>query len=510
MKYTNKIFQTAILALLALSFPACDNFFDIDLKNGISESDFYKTTHDLNSAAYGMYAALAPQVHQFMLWGSARADLVTNGSETDPFVTEFVNNNVTEINPYTNYSFLYRTIARANQQLANLYKVKPDGTNTQDYLNSFYGEAYFVRALCYFWLVRTYSNVPLIEEDIANTLTYKDSQGNTITSRTLTLSDEDIRAIALQPAKEQKIWSLIQSDLTRCLQLMRNDPQWLLNGYSMPAELHKIRASITAATTLAAEVALWLGQYDKAVSYSNAATGRTSLGNTGDWASQFTGNITNGQTYTCFSLAYEYTNGKETNRLQEFTSNIEADGGRYLLKPAINQFNKIFNETKDCRRVSVMRVNRKDLIWKYIGMDTEGESMREPYESSASFHLIKTADAFFWRAIAENRLGNHDAAFQIYNSIRKTRGLEEAKDDATTKSIEGLEKLLFLEHARETAFEGRRWYDLLLMETRLGHSGIISETVSQKYLDETQKAEIKTRLSNPANWYLPIKPELWK
>ena len=40
--------------------------------------------------------------------------------------------------------------------------------------------------------------------------------------------------------------------------------------------------------------------------------------------------------------------------------------------------------------------------------------------------------------------------------------------------------------------------------------GIIARTVSAKYDDENQKNEVYSRLSNPANWYLPIEPERWK
>ena len=261
---------------------------------------------------------------------------------------------------------------------------------------------------------------------------------------------------------------------------------------------------------MAAEVAVWLQQYEKAIAYATGVTGTESLGNADAWASQFTGTITNGTAYTLFSFAYAYDYARETNRLQEFTSNVEEDGGSYLLKPVMSVYNEIFNETEDCRRISAVRINRQPLIWKYIGMDAVGESMREPYESSASFHMIKTADAFLWQAIAANRLGNYDMAFAILNDLRKARGLEEYQKEDIKMTTPVLERMLFQERARENAYEGRRWYDLLLMETRLGYDGIIAETVSKKYTDAGLAAAAKARLSNPENWYLPIDPENWK
>lgn len=497
-----------LLAVVMFS-ASCDDFFDIDLKNGVEDKEFYTNSNDLNAAAYGIYAALAPDVHKFLLWGSARADMVANGSENDAFVTEFANNSISSINPYTNYAFLYKAIARCNQQLARLYRVKPDVNSSKDYLDGFYGEAYFVRALCYFWLVRTYKEFPVIEEDISAGITHVSSQGDTIRSRTLSLSNEDIRNLALQPANEQKVWALIQSDLKNAMKMLRTDPQWLLDGYGMPEALKKIRASQAATHTLAAEVAIWMGQYEKALGYAGVAQSLT-LGNESTWSNQFTGTIENSGTYPLFSIAYYYTYAFETNRLQEFTSNIESDGGKYLLMPVMSVYNEIFDETEDCRRVSAMRINRQPVIWKYIGTDTEGKTMREPYESDAAFHLIKAADAYLWQGIAACRTKNYDMAFTNLNAIRKARGLKEYDRSEFNSLKPKLEEMLFKERARENAYEGRRWYDLLLMETRLGYTGIIAERVSKKYSDPAKAEAVKAQLGNPDSWYLPIDPDKWK
>ncbi len=157
-----------------------------------------------------------------------------------------------------------------------------------------------------------------------------------------------------------------------------------------------------------------------------------------------------------------------------------------------------------------MRVNRKDVIWKYIGLDEEGKSMRKPYESIANWYILKHADVYLIRGIAENELGNTGAALEMLNVVRVARGLQKYKRDDIALDKANMKEQLFKEKAREDAFEGKRWYDLLLRETRLGESGIIARTVSAKYDDENQKNEVYSRLSNPANWYLPIEPERWK
>ena len=506
---------SGVLATVLL-FSSCDHFFDVDLADAVEEDEFYTHYSDLNSVAYSFYAALSPEAHKFLLWGSARGDMVTNGSEEDAYVTQFVNNDVTADNPYTNYAFLYKAIARCNQQLVNLYNVQPDEFASRDYLDQFYGEAYFVRAFCYFWLVRTFKNFPLVEEDVSNTLTYVSGEGDTLQARTLSLSNEDIRSIALQPAEEQDVWSLIQSDLNRALELVNAVPQWTADGYGSDitnlnqedlALLSKIRPTPTSIGLLAAEVAMWLGQYEKAAGYASAGT-QLSLGSEDAWHTQFTGSITNGIEYTQFSLAYLYNQAYETNRLQEFTSPVEEDGGRYLLMPVMSVYNQVYDEPEDCRRISAVRIDRQPVIWKYIGADGEGELMRESYESDASFPFIKTADAYLWEGIACCRIGDYATAFKNLNAIRDARGLGRYDESEYNGMKDQLEELLFKERTRENAYEGRRWYDLMLME-RMGYTGILGEEVSKKYTDPSQAAEVKTKLANPDAWYLPIEPDNW-
>lgn len=509
MKNRLNILSSALAAILL--FSSCDNFFDVDLTSVAEDDEIYTHYSDLNSVAYSFYAALAPEAHKFLLWGSARADMVSTGSQEDAYVTQFVNNEVTSDNPYTNYAFLYKAIARCNQQLENLYRVLPTEISNQDFLDNFYGEAYFVRAFCYFWLVRTFKDFPLVEEDVANTVTYVSGEGDTIRARTLSLSNEDIRSIALQPAEEQAVWALIQSDLNRALELVRTNPRWTTSQFGLIAGdetlLSKIRPTPTSISLLAAEVAMWLGQYEKAAGYASAGS-QLSLGNEDNWYTQFSGTITMGTDYTQFSLAYLYTNAYETNRLQEFTSNVEADGGRYLLMPVMSVYNQVYDEPEDCRRISAVRIDRQPLIWKYIGMDNVGEVMREPYESCASFHLVKTADAYLWEGIASCRTGDYATAFKDLNAIRDARGLSRYDESEYNGMKDQLEEMLFKERARENAYEGRRWYDLMLME-RMGYTGILGEEVSKKYTDETQAAAVKAKLANPDAWYLPIEPDNW-
>lgn len=509
MKKKTYITRLFILLLSIGMLSGCD-FYEVNPENGLKEEDYYRDRNDLNAGAFGIYAALTPEVHKFLLWGSARADMVTVGTEgADAYVTEFVNNNVTTLNPYTDYSGLYRAIARCNRQLEHIAEVeKLDKTMSESDFKAYYGEAYFVRGLCYFYLVRTFQKFPLILEDISENVTYTDENGNTVKMSTLSLSEDELRAVALKPADQQKVWEVIISDVKKAMSMLRTDYNW--NGVgSLPVEQKYGRATLTSAYALACEVALWTNRFSQASAYADLVVNASGygVGTAGTWGSQFYNRWAS--PYSMFLLGYTYDGSNETNRLQEFTSPYAEDGGHYLLKPAKQVVDSIFSDAADIRIAnSYKRINKQDMIWKYIGQD-DGTAMRESYHSDASWNIIRTSDILLWKGIIENRLGNLPGAYYFLNMVRAQRGLDEYNREEITYTMEEMEDLLFLERARELAFEGQRWYDLLFMETVLQKKGALSSAVAQKY-PKAERAAMKTYMENKDNWYLPVDPTLWK
>lgn len=148
------------------------------------------------------------------------------------------------------------------------------------------------------------------------------------------------------------------------------------------------------------------------------------------------------------------------------------------------------------------------MIWKYIGKDNK-VAMRTPYHSDASWHVTRTADILLWKGIIENHLGNADGALYFLNQIRAQRNLDEYNKEEISMAVEDLDDMLFLERARELAFEGKRWYDLLFMAKVLNRPDVLPATVSQKY-SQGERAAAYTWLQDQNNWYLPIEPERWK
>src|SRR5690606_36576755 len=94
----SKIITASLMVLTLLS--SCEGFFDVAPGNAIQEEDFFQNRADLDASAIGKYEALSSEVHKFLLWGDARADMVTAGQDDpDPYINEFVLNNVSPSNP---------------------------------------------------------------------------------------------------------------------------------------------------------------------------------------------------------------------------------------------------------------------------------------------------------------------------------------------------------------------------------------------------------------------------
>ena len=506
-------FNTSILTI-CLILASCSKFFDIDPDNAIKEKEFYKNREDLNAAAIGMYESLAQETHKFLLWGDARADMVTTGQkDPDPYINEFVMNNVSTRNPYTNYVGIYRTIARCNRQMEKVYDVmKLDGNIASRDVGAYYGEALLLRSICYYYLVRTFDKFPLITTDYAERITYINQAGDTISEPTLSLTADQIRGIYTMPQDKQEVWTLIYNDILTCLGIIPVNYKW--NGISLSSKERYGRVSQPVAATLAAEIALWLGEYQTASSFCDLPIRNSllSLGTSGTWITQFTGSYAAG--HSMFLLGYQYENSFETNRLQEFTSSVRADGGKYYLKPASSVVDAIFSDhvsetDADIReQFSYKAVNGDTVIWKYIGLDNVS-SMRPAYQSNASWSVIRSANAYLLKAAADLRLNNYASAFNFVNMVRSARGLallDNKVFNYTNKEL--MDSVIFKERAREFAFEGNRWYDLML-QSKLNGKNMLAKTVAAKY-PANNRAAIMAKLEDENNWFISIDPKLWE
>jgi len=66
-----------------------------------------------------------------------------------------------------------------------------------------------------------------------------------------------------------------------------------------------------------------------------------------------------------------------------------------------------------------------------------------------------------------------------------------------------LEELILEERARELAFEGERFYDLMRIANRRGEPSFLADIVASKF-SGSKREQIRSYLMNPENWYIPL------
>lgn len=495
-------FFIVLFGLGALS--SCSNFFEVEPYQAVAEKDFYKTQEDLNAFALGMYAPLSKDVHKLLLWGDARADMVTTGeAQPTPYINEFVINNVSAQNSYADYTTIYETIARCNRQMERVYDVlTTDDQMRERVAHAYYAEALLLRAICYYYLVRTFEDFPIVLSDFAEDVTYVDVNGQTVSRKTSGMRKDELVGLLEFADNKQDVWQMIYNDALTVLGMLPLNFQW--NKESLPSEERYGRVSQPTAATFAAEVAIWLGEFQTASAFCNSpiVNNNHSLGTAGAWPNQFTGSYA--AQHSMFLLGYRFDNSFETNRLQEFTSNDRSEGGHYYLKPVSHVINTIFAyEGNDIRTsFSFKQMGQDTVIWKYIGLDNVS-SRRPAYRSTASWQIYRSADAYLLKALADLHLNDFASAFNFINQVRLARGLVAylpEQIDYTNKDV--MLEMIFNERAREFAFEGKRWYDLMLWSKLTGEN-VLAEKVSAKY-EGTLKSEVFEKLQDEANWYIPV------
>src|SRR5690606_27348406 len=148
--------------------------------------------------------------------------------------------------------------------------------------------ALLLRAICYYYLVRTFDEFPLILSDHAENISYTNEQGEIILRSTAALTATEIRGLLKYPESKQEVWLMIYNDMLTVMGLLPLNYQW--NRNSLPANERYGRVSQPLAATFAAEVAIWLGEYQTASAFCNSpiSNNNHSLGTSGAWPNQFT------------------------------------------------------------------------------------------------------------------------------------------------------------------------------------------------------------------------------
>lgn len=485
-----------LILIISVSLSGCSDWLDILPKNEQVTANYWKNKEDVEAMLASGYYYMRTTTRSLIVWGELRgASIYAYGGTEEGKLQDF---QLTPSTSLSKWDVIYNIINIANSVIEyapDVYEI--DNTYTKEAMMSHQTEAYFMRSLMNFYLVRNFKEAPLALEPYI----------------------DDSAPFALPKSSEEVIIAQIKDDIrtalgTNAAKEFYDSDTW--------KDATKGRVTKWALYALMADVALWSEDYDLAVEYSdyliNATASRRPAFLTipEDWFTIFNPGNSN---ESIFELNWDYAGFNQTanspsNYLKIATNSqfqySEAMGKRFEAEdnflfetnrvPVRSQWGAYVTSSEDDSDFKVYNV------WKYWGTELNDITATRVRED-ANFIIYRMADVMLMKAEALIWKGeSHWAeALEIINQIRRRANLDDLEVNlADTNEVE---MMGFLLHERdiELAAEGKRWYDLL----RFGKSKNFKykEEFIELIIENNSTANsswIRSVLRNSNAWYLPI------
>ena len=407
-----KIMKLLIRILpLVLLLTSCKDFLDVQPRDSVSDDATIVDEATAQTAVRGVYRELGDDAYYgslFQTIGYLSGDNIQwTGSQS--VIQQFISHNVKadNTNVATVWAGIYSTINRANQVIDKVPGVT-DATFTQDEKNALIGEAYFIRALAYFDLARTWGGVQLVLKATAN---INDTKG-------------------LKRSSLEQTYAQVLSDLQTAEPLL-------------PETTNRYRATKKTVWALMARFYLYRQNWEQAETYSSKLIQDAKYGLIKPYGAFFANNVV-ATNESIFEISYSANN---VNAHRGYW-HPPANGGTRQWAPN-DAFIALINDPAigGNRKAAVAITNQ--------GLWYGNFYYRSPATDPA--YVLRIAEQYLIRAEARAQLGELEGALEDLDAVRDRAGLT-----ASTATSQG-DILLAIENERrlEFAFEPHRWYDLV-------------------------------------------------
>ena len=159
--------KTILLGGLLAMTCACNDFLTIYPTDKIVLEDFWKSKEDVESVVAESYRLMTQSdfTYRLLVWGELRGDNVIEGNNVSTDIRNILDANILPSNSYASWSIFYQVINNCNIVLKYAPGVlNEDPDFTQGDLDVVCGQMYAIRALCHFYLVRAFRDIPLLTE----------------------------------------------------------------------------------------------------------------------------------------------------------------------------------------------------------------------------------------------------------------------------------------------------------------------------------------------------------
>ena len=483
------------LFTLLFTLSGCSDYLEILPLNEVVLENYWTKKDDVTSVLSGCYESLASEgcLDRMNVWGELRSENLVRGSATDRDnkYLEVLKENILPTNDLTKWEDLYKTINRCNTVLAyaeGVQKLDPNYTEAQMRANK--AEATFIRDLCYFYLIRAFRDVPMVfDPSIDDTQNYK-VPATPMMEALKMLSDD------LESVKNDAVLRYV------------DDSQMTNSEAKSQAYENCSKVTRVAIYALLADIYLWRGEYDKAISCCDYVINFKK--------NQYEERVSNkGQQSDMFVF-----DGIPMIRESYGSSKLCGNAYTEIFGDGFS-FESIFDKN-DCRVYENIYENKGNFfITKYgfelSSLDIDNVTDHNSLKFDYSLRSTNRSNWIFYRLSdvmlikAEACIMKNDAdfrtAFTLINAINKRARnyTENVKSDSLafstySSSREEMEKLLMLERKREFMFEGKRWFDLVRKSLRDGNTHYLANEATQKQKENAVAIKIQLADINAIFW----------
>ena len=241
MKIKSKI-AVIIAMLIATTLISCKDFLDQKPVSDLYTEIYWRSASDANIGLIAMYYSFSRAMASgFYDWGEMRGGNWQPNSRFGEPQRELIDHHVSNTNTACRWSELYQTINRANLAIKYIPNISMAPATKSRYL----GEAYAVRALCYFYAVRVWGDVPVFLEPVEKF---------------------DANEIYPSRTRREKVLDIIEADLTKAEQFLPVLAQSSITT-STPIEtteqyVKRTRVSKPVVYAIQMDVYAWRHKYD--------------------------------------------------------------------------------------------------------------------------------------------------------------------------------------------------------------------------------------------------------
>ena len=410
--------RVALLATLGLAVTSCDDAINLKPFTSLDATEVFVDQAGVNAGVIGMYGALT-SADYYGLRYPVMADLAADNIAhlgTFPSFAEIKNRNIQPQNAeVTNIWFaIYRTINRTNNVIAYVPGV---ASVSEANRNTAVAEARFIRALCYFDLVRYWGDVPLV----------------------LTPTKEADASLRVARSPIAAVYDQVKLDLDAA-------------EAGLP-EGSPARANKGAARALKARMALYRGQFTEAATLADQVIATSKFQLLPDYRGNFDPIVKN----TAEAIFEVNFDNITQSQYAFFFFPGGAFGGRNEVGPAGTTLLTAY-ETGDLRRNASISNGTFVTNGRTIPANV-GIKYTRPNPGEDNYRVIRLAEIILIGAEARVRNTTPDlaGALTLLNRVRTRAGLPASTASTSAALLTAIEQ----ERRVEFAMEGHRWFDLI-------------------------------------------------